>query len=259
MATPRALVLRSAGTNCDLETQCALTLAGFDAQRLHVFRLIEDPSALQGAQMLVIPGGFSYGDDVAAGKILANQMLHRLAGPLNEFVAADKLMLGICNGFQVMIKAGLLPQGRVDPLQAHRTATLGWNDSGRFEDRWVHLRCDGDRCVLLPPGEVLAMPIAHGEGKFIPADDGILQHLRDAGQVVLRYVDAAGHPGPYPVNPNGSVDDIAGLCDPTGRLLGLMPHPERFVDILQHPQWTRGQVRRADGLALFQRARAYFK
>jgi len=259
MATPRALVLRAAGTNCDLETQYALTRAGFEAQRLHVFRLMEDPSPLMAAQMLVIPGGFSYGDDVAAGKILANQMLHRLAEPLNEFVRCDKLMLGICNGFQVMIKSGLLPEGRVAPGQAHRSATLGWNDSGRFEDRWVHLRSDSDRCVLLPPGQVISLPVAHGEGKFIPADDQVLSRLRDNRQVALRYVDAQGRPGPYPANPNGSVDDVAGLCDPSGRLLGLMPHPERFVDILQHPQWTRGQVRAADGLALFERARAYFR
>ena len=258
MATPRAVVLRSAGTNCDLETQHALTLAGFEATRLHVFRLIEDPSVLQDAQMLVIPGGFSYGDDVAAGKILANQMLHRLAGPLNEFVQSDKLVLGICNGFQVMIKSGLLPEGQVIAGQAHQSATLGWNDSGRFEDRWIHLRCDSDRCVFIPPGQVLSLPIAHGEGKFIPADPQTLQRLREGGQIALRYVDSKGNAGPYPVNPNGSIDDVAGLCDPTGRLLGLMPHPERFVDILQHPQWTRGRVQKADGLILFERARAYF-
>jgi phosphoribosylformylglycinamidine synthase len=258
MAIPLALVLRSAGTNCDLETQYALQKAGFEARRLHVFRLMEDPSALAAAQMLVIPGGFSYGDDVAAGKILANQMLHRLAGPLNEFVQADKLMLGICNGFQVMIKSGLLPDGQVSPAQAHHAATLAWNDSGRFEDRWVHLRSDSDRCVFLPPGEVISLPVAHGEGKFVPADEPTLQRLREAHQTALRYVDSAGQTGGYPINPNGSVDDVAGLCDPSGRILGLMPHPERFVDVLQHPRWTRGGISRADGLILFQRARAYF-
>ncbi|MFA6134741.1 MAG: phosphoribosylformylglycinamidine synthase I [Phycisphaerae bacterium] len=254
MPTPKALILRAAGTNCDRETQFALEQAGFEAQRLHVFRLIENPAVLRDYQFLVIPGGFSYGDDVAAGKILANQMLHRLAGPLNEFVAAGKLALGICNGFQVMMKAGLLPSGKVEPATAHRDATLAWNDSARFEDRWIHLRCDSDKCVFLPKGEIVALPIAHGEGKFIPREPAILQGLQQADQCALRYCDAAGKAGPYPVNPNGSIDDIAGLCDPTGRVLGLMPHPERFVDITQHPQWTRGHVQRADGALFFQHA-----
>jgi len=254
MATPKALVLRSAGTNCDRETQFALAQAGFEAKRVHVFRLMEDAAPLKQSQFLVIPGGFSYGDDVAAGKILANQMLYRLADALNEFLADGKLVLGICNGFQVMIKSGLLPWGRVEPQQAHADATLGWNDSARFEDRWVHLRSDSDRCVFLPKGERIALPIAHGEGKFIPRDGEVLARLNRDDQVALRYVDADGNPGGYPVNPNGSVEDIAGLCDPTGRAMGLMPHPERFVDVTHHPQWTRRKPGRADGALFFQRA-----
>lgn len=257
MAKPKALVLRAAGTNCDMETQHALNQAGFEAQRVHVFRLMEAPSTLADYQFLVIPGGFSYGDDVAAGKILANQMLHRLAEPLNEFIAADKLMLGICNGFQVMIKSGLLPWGRVDPVQANRDATLGWNDCGKFEDRWIHLSCDSDKCVFLPKGEIIALPIAHGEGKFVPRDDGVLNRLTQDDQVALRYVDPAGDSGGYPVNPNGSIDDIAGICDPTGRAMGLMPHPERFVEITHHPQWTRGGVQQADGRVFFRNAFEY--
>jgi len=258
MATPKALVLRAAGTNCDRETQYALELAGFQARRVHVFRLMEDPAALKEYQFLVIPGGFSYGDDVAAGKILANQMLHRLADALNEFLACEKLVLGICNGFQVMLKSGLLPWGRVSPDQAHRDATLAWNDSGKFEDRWVHLQVADEKCVLLPPGERITLPVAHAEGKFVPRDASVLAGLCQAGQVALRYVDAAGCPGGYPINPNGSVDDVAAMCDPSGRLLGLMPHPERFVELTQHPRWTRGGVARADGRILFQRARAFF-
>jgi len=254
MSKPKALVLRAAGTNCDLETQYALEQAGFLAERVHVFRLMEDPDALRRFQFLVIPGGFSYGDDVAAGKILANQMLHRLAEPLNEFLSAGKVMLGICNGFQVMIKSGLLPWGRVDPAQAHRDATLTWNDSGRFEDRWVHLRADSDKCIFLPKGQVISLPIAHGEGKFVARNDGVVDKLRQGDQVAVRYVDKDGRAGAYPINPNGSVDDIAGICDPSGRALGLMPHPERFVEITHHPQWTRGRVERADGRIFFQRA-----
>ncbi len=258
MATPKALVLRAAGTNCDRETAYALQQAGFAAERVHVFRLMETPAKLNEVQFLVIPGGFSYGDDVAAGKILANQMLHRLAEPLQEFLAAEKLVLGICNGFQVMIKSGLLPWGKVESQTAHHDVTLAWNDTGRFEDRWVHLRCESSRCVFLPDGEIVALPIAHGEGKFVPRSDEVLQKLKDDDLIAVRYVDTAGRSGGYPVNPNGSIDDVAGLCDPTGRVMGLMPHPERFVEITQHPQWTRGGVQHADGRLLFQRAFAYF-
>jgi len=254
MAKLRALVLRAAGTNCDIETQYALEQAGFMADRMHVFKLMEDPSAFGGFQFMVIPGGFSYGDDVAAGKILANQMLHRLSDALNEFVDAGKLVLGICNGFQVMIKSGLLPWGRVDPAGAHKDATLAWNDSGKFEDRWVHLRSDSDKCVFLPKGRIVALPIAHGEGKFVTRRDKVCDKLRQGDQIALRYVDAEGRPGPYPINPNGSVEDIAGICDPSGRAMGLMPHPERFVEITHHPQWTRGKVDKADGRDFFNRA-----
>jgi phosphoribosylformylglycinamidine synthase len=259
MAKPKALVLRAAGTNCDAETQYALEQAGFEARRIHVFRLMERPGLLGEFQFLVIPGGFSYGDDVAAGKILANQMLHRLSEPLNEFLASGKLVLGICNGFQVMTKSGLLPWGRVDAARAGRDVTLAWNDSGRFEDRWVHLRCDSDRCVFLPAGEIISLPIAHGEGKFVTRGRDVLDKLKGAAQVALRYVDAGGASAGYPVNPNGSEDDIAGICDPSGRALGLMPHPERFVRTTQHPQWTRRTVGRADGSVLFERAFGYLR
>jgi len=259
MTSLKALVLRAAGTNCDVETQYALSQAGFQADRVHVFRIMENPDALKDYRFLVIPGGFSYGDDVAAGKILANQMLHRLSGPLNDFLAAGKLVLGICNGFQVMLKSGLLPWGRVESAQAHRDATLGWNDSGKFEDRWVHLTCDSEKCAFLNKGEIISLPIAHGEGKFVPKDDTILAKLASGDQIALRYVDDQGRPGDYPVNPNGSVDDIAGICDPTGRAMGLMPHPERFVQVTHHPQWTRREVKRADGTMFFRNAMDYLR
>jgi phosphoribosylformylglycinamidine synthase len=259
MSQPKAIVLRAAGTNCDRETLFALEQAGFAAERVHVFRLMENPALLRDYQFLVIPGGFSYGDDVAAGKILANQMLHSLADALNEFVAAKKLVLGICNGFQVMIKSGLLPWGRVNPAEAHRDATLAWNTCGRFEDRWIHLAATSGKSVFLPEGERIELPIAHGEGRFVPRDEAVLAKLRDGGQFILKYVDAEGNPGPYPINPNGSVEDVAALCDPSGRIMGLMPHPERFVDPTQHPQWTRKKPERADGTIFFQRAFAYYR
>jgi phosphoribosylformylglycinamidine synthase I len=246
----KALVLRTAGTNCDLETVFALEQAGFTADRIHVNQLMEQPAKLSEFQFLLLPGGFSYGDDVAAGKILANQMLYRLADALNEFVEAGKLVLGICNGFQVLIKSGLLPWGHVDPAVAHQDATLGWNDSGQFIDKWIDLKCDSSKCVFVPEGKTISLPIAHGEGKFIARDESILKRLQDNDQVALRY--AGG-------NPNGSTDDIAGICDPTGRVLGLMPHPERFVLPTHHPQWTRTPVTDPDGCIFFNQAANYLK
>ena len=248
MAKPRAMVLRAAGTNCDKESQYALELAGFSAERVHLFRVMERPGLLDDEQLLMIPGGFSYGDDVAAGKIFANQILHHLAEALNKFVSDGKLILGVCNGFQVLLKSGLLPWGRADPARANQDATLAWNDCGSFVDRWVPLRAEDSKCIFLPPGERLMLPIAHGEGKFVTRDQAALEKIRSGGQVAVRYDGD---------NPNGSIDDIAGICDPSGRVFALMPHPERFVDVTQHPTWTRGGVDRADGLIVFQRAAEY--
>ena len=248
MAKPRAMVLRAAGTNCDTESQHALELAGFSAERVHLFRVMERPGLLDEVQLLMIPGGFSYGDDVAAGKIFANQILHHLAEALNKFVADGKLSLGVCNGVQVLLKSGLLPWGRADAAAANQDATLAWNDCGSFVDRWVPLRAEDSKCIFLPPGERLMLPIAHGEGKFVTRDQAALEKIRSGGQVAVRYDGD---------NPNGSIDDIAGICDPTGRIFALMPHPERFVDVTQHPTWTRGGVDRADGLIVFRRAAEY--
>ena len=250
MTIPKAIVLRAAGTNCDKESQYALELAGFEAERVHVFRVMEKAALLDEYQLLMIPGGFSYGDDVAAGKILANQMIHHLAGALNKFVADGKLILGVCNGFQVLLKSGLLPWGVADAAEANRDATLTWNDCGTFVDRWIYLRTDSDKCVFLTKGEKISLPIAHGEGKFVTSDEAVLDRIRDGGQVAVRYDGD---------NPNGSIDDIAGICDPTGRIFGLMPHPERFVDPTQHPTWTRKKVDHADGLTVFLNAAKYLK
>lgn len=256
----RALVLRTAGTNCDAETQFAWEQAGARVDRVHINRFIEDPKRLAQYQILTIPGGFSYGDDIAAGKIFANQIVHHLADVVQEFLAKDRLVLGICNGFQVLVKCGLLPgspDGRPTLVQQ---ATLTTNDCGLFVDRWIHLRTDTGLCPLLVKGERLDLPIAHAEGKFVPGPGLPLQALEKAGQVALRYVGPDGQAGAgYPWTPNGSVGDVAGLCDPTGRILGLMPHPERHVLAQHHPQWTRRPpVAEGDGLALFKRGVAYF-
>lgn len=256
MAKPRVLVLRAPGTNCDQETAFAFEQAGGRAAVWHVNRLLEHPQRMQDYQILCVPGGFSYGDDVAAGRILGNLFQHHLRETLAEFKAAGKLILGICNGFQVLIKSGvLLAEDAEGP-----PATLGWNDLGRYEDRWVHLAAEGDRCVFLRGIDRLELPIAHAEGKFTARDQAALDRLAAGGQLVLRYVNPSGGAEvPYPANPNGSQANVAGLCDETGRVLGLMPHPERNIDPTHHPQWTRRPASGlGDGLRIFQNAVEYF-
>ena len=255
MATPRVLILRAPGANCDAEAQFAFELAGALAERVHINRLREQPALLHQYQILVIPGGFTYGDDVAAGKILANQLRHFLGDALRAFRDADKLILGICNGFQVLLKAGLL----VAPDDEGPLATLAGNASGKFEDRWIHLRATPGRCPFLTGYDRLHIPVAHGEGRLLCRAAWILQGLSEAGQVVLRYVTAAGKPAAYPDNPNGSQEDVAGLCDVSGRVLGLMPHPERHTLPTQHPRWTReGLAAEGEGLRLFRNAVQFF-
>jgi phosphoribosylformylglycinamidine synthase len=251
MARPRVLILRAPGANCDVETQFAFEQAGGQAERVHINRLREQPRLLQSYQILAIPGGFTYGDDVAAGKILATQLEHHLADALRKFRDTEKLILGICNGFQALLKAGLLlPPDEDGPL-----ATLAHNASGKFEDRWIYLQATPGRCPFLKGMQRLHLPVAHGEGNFLTREPWILKGLEQAGQVVLHYVDAQGKPGPYPVNPSGAQGDVAGLCDVSGRVLGLMPHPERHVLPTQHPRWTReGLAPEGDGLRLFKNA-----
>ncbi len=268
MAEVRAIVLRAAGINCDMETEYALELAGAKAQRVHINRIIEDKGMLDDFQIIVFPGGFSYGDDVAAGKILANQVVHHLSEAVRKSIDDGKLVLGICNGFQVLVKAGILPgdgkesateKGR--PLKAdNQSVTITYNDSGKFEDRWVYLAPQSERCVFIERGRQIYLPIAHGEGKVVAKDEATLDELRCDGRIAFKYVDKDGQEGEYPVNPNGSVESIAGLTDATGRVLGLMPHPERFVRATQHPRWTRRE-RDADpdGMTIFNNAVKYVR
>lgn len=262
MPTPNVLILRAPGTNCDIETAYAFELAGAKTERVHINRLLKEPSRADAFQILCIPGGFSYGDDVAAGRILANQIQHHLTDVMSKFRDDGKLILGICNGFQVLIKSGLLlkEDGEVSP------ATLTWNDSQRFEDLWTELLVDGTKSVFLKDIDSMYLPIAHAEGKFVARDAATLDALAANGQLALRYGPADGSrpddlaaPLPFPENPNGADANVAGACDETGRVLGLMPHPERHVDRTHHPRWTRGEGSDpGDGLKMFQNAVAYF-
>ena len=263
---PRVLILRAPGSNCDREAAFAFEAAGAQADLVHLNRLLEKPKLAAEYQVLCLPGGFSYGDDISAGRIFGNQMRHHLHDDLAAFKAAGKLILGICNGFQILIKSGVLLPDRAE----QPTATLTLNESGKFEDRWINLQVAGNKCVFLQGIERMYLPIAHAEGKFVPRDSDTLNRLESNGQLTLRYT----HPDitnlkseisnlkseiPYPANPNGAIANVAGICDETGRVLGLMPHPERHIDPTQHPRWTREAAERGDGLAVFENAVNYFR
>ena len=258
--SPRVLILRAPGTNCDLETAHAFELAGAQTERLHVNQLLAKPEIAVNFQILCLPGGFSYGDDIAAGTILASQIRHHLRDCLEDFRARNGLILGICNGFQILMRTGmLLPDGENGP-----PATLTLNNSGKFEDRWVELGVDGQKCVFLSGIERMYLPVAHAEGKFVTHDDGVLADLSAAGQLVLRYrtegAESNSADVAYPANPNGAQANVAGVCDETGRVFGLMPHPERFVDPTQHPRWTRNPKldQPGEGLQIFRNAVGFF-
>ena len=252
-SAPRVLVLRAPGTNCDEETAAAWQLAGAYAETWHVGRLLEDPTSLDRFQILTIPGGFSYGDDLGAGRILATRMGHALGDALRRFHDRGGLIAGICNGFQVLVRCGLLPGG-----QPPCPATLADNDSGRFEARWVRLLPRPGLSPFVAFQEPIELPVAHGEGKFLLADERAIDALDSNGQIVLKYADLDNRPTQdYPANPNGSLGAAAGVCDRTGRIFGLMPHPERHVRGIDHPRWTRlaGKVPdQGAGLQIFQSA-----
>jgi phosphoribosylformylglycinamidine synthase subunit PurQ / glutaminase len=264
MLKPKVCVLRTAGTNCDKETAFAFLKAGGQAQLVHINSLISGERKLERFQILALPGGFSYGDDIASGKIFANELRFKLSAQVKKFIADGKLIIGICNGFQILVKSGLLP-GNQDLRQE---VTLTINDSGKFEDRWVYLKKSTVyspqstvKCVWakdLP--EIIYLPVAHREGKFVAKDNEALARLKHNGQIVLQYCDEAGKSAGYPANPNGSQEHIAGISDETGRILGLMPHPERHALFTQHPRWAAMKKKVfGDGLQIFQNGLAYAK
>lgn len=255
MAAPKVLILKAPGTNCDEETAVAWSTAGASPETRHIASVLESPESLDAFQILTIPGGFSFGDDLGAGRVFALEVQARLNDAIARLLDRGGLVLGICNGFQVLVKTGWLPGG------THRgRVTLARNQSGHFEDRWVRLGVLSGRTPFLADDAPIELPAAHGEGRFVPADDSVLQDLERGQQLVLRYLATDGTPtGEFPANPNGSVAGVAGVCDPTGRILGLMPHPERNILRWHHPRWTREErPEHGDGLRLFQNACRYF-
>jgi phosphoribosylformylglycinamidine synthase len=232
---PRVCILKADGTNCEIETAHAFEMAGASAEIVPMNLLRWSERRLAEYDVLVIPGGFSYGDDVSSGKVMAVELMSLLADDMREFAASGKPILGICNGFQVLVRTGILPFGELGTMQA----TLATNESGRFECRWVHMVRESEAEILAGLPRRIQLPSAHAEGRFF-ADDATLQRIEERGLVALRYVGEDGRPTQdYPANPNGSLRAIAGITDPRGRVLGLMPHPERFVAPHQHPDRHR--------------------
>lgn len=258
VSKPRALVIRAPGTNCDAELERAFVLGGAACDRLHLDQLAARPTLLREFQLIGFPGGFSYGDDVASGRIFAMTVRERLYEPLREAAERGALMIGVCNGFQVLAQVGLLPgpaPGEPWPADAPppQSITLTENVGGRFVDAWIPMIPEpASVCVwtrgLEPDDEIMRLPVAHGEGRLVTSGPGVVRRMEEHGQVALRYGE----------NFNGSEGAIAGVCDVTGRIFGLMPHPERYLDWTRHPWWTRldASVRRAEtpGLRIFRNA-----
>ena len=253
---PKVIVLKADGTNRDEEMAYAFNIAGADAKIVHINDLRNKKQNLSDYQILALPGGFAYGDDIVSGKILAIELTSFLKEEMKKFInRKDTAIIGVCNGFQVLVRTGLLPFRKIGEMNV----TLTNNDSGHFECRWVKLKVNNkSNCKFLEglENQIIMYPIAHGEGKFF-ADSETLKQVEYNNLVAFRYVDDNGGPTQqYPENPNGSLNAIVGISDTTGRILGLMPHPECFVRVEQHPNWRRQEFKtiksKAQGLPLFE-------
>lgn len=253
---PKIAILKTDGINCDAELFHAFKIAGGSPENIHINQLVDKSKNLKSFQILAIPGGFSYGDDILSGKILANELRHRLKAEMENFISQDKLVIGVCNGFQTLVRTGFLPW-KMKPAE---DASLILNASGHFECRWIKVKVSESSCVFTKglTNQIFELPVAHGEGKLIVKDPAVGQRLIKSKQIVLQYVDDTGNVTKnYPQNPNGSFLATAGITDQTGRIFGLMPHPERNVLLHQHPDWRTKKIKNCR--IFFENAVNYFK
>ena len=251
---PKALILQAHGSNRDFDVMEALILAGADPKGIPLNELRMNNTIFRNFDLLIVPGGFSYADALGAGKLLALDLSSYFADEISAFVESGKPVIGICNGFQALVKSRILPD-----RENNNQATLTFNEQGHFECRWVDLKPVSQKCIWTKDlSESITCPIAHGEGNFQTTEHFPLSSFIEQDQIALTYINANGSPanGEYPINPNGSILDIAGICNPQGNVLGLMPHPENHIHIWQHPRHTRGE-RGGSGLKLFENGVKY--
>ena len=265
--TVKVVILTGFGINCDRETAAVFEMVGAESERIHVNRFVNGEKKLSDFHIMAVPGGFSFGDHLGSGRLMGNRLRFGMREQVREFIQNGGLAIGICNGFQVLVKMGLLPGD--DEISLTQTASLALNDSGHYEDRWVTLEFDtNSHCVWTKGIERIRVPVRHGEGKFVTTDPNLLDHWATNGQIVVKYVDP-NDPYPsssdelleYPLSPNASMRNIAGVCDPTGRVFGLMPHPEANHSTWLGATWTRElkptEHGEGEGLALFRNAVDY--
>ena len=254
---PKVCILRTDGTNCDEELFYAFQKYRSTPEFIHINQLRNKDKKLKDFQILALPGGFAYGDDIISGKVLAVELISFLKTQLEEFIEKDGMILGVCNGFQALIRTGLLPFRSLGKMDA----TLAQNESSRFECRWVKIKIENSKAKFLKPFEdqILDIAVNHGEGRFL-ANPKVIERIEKDNLVFSRYVNKNGRPTQkYPDNPNGSIGAIAGVTDPTGKILGLMPHPEKFVDLTQHPNWRRNKNLKPQGDFIFKGMINYVK
>ena len=266
----RSIVIAGYGTNCEMEMAHGCRLAGSEVVDIvHINELINGEKRLDDYHFLNLPGGFLDGDDLGAAKAGANRIRYakvsrdseRLYDQFLRFIQEGKLILGVCNGFQLMVKLGLIPN--LEGKDGNQEVTLTFNDSGRFEDRWVYLRINPNSpCIFTKGMKGVYLTVRHGEGKFIPKDEAVQRELGKRELIALQYSNETFQEPvmDYPLNPNGSIDAVAGICDKTGRIMGMMPHPEAYLHRTNHPRWTREEVpEEGMGLAFFRNAVQYIR
>lgn len=251
----RALILNGYGINCPVETAYSVKLAGGNAEISHVSVVLGNPALLEDYNFLVIPGGFSFGDDIGSAKVLSNRLRYKAGDQLLDFISRGKLILGICNGFQALVKMGLLPEPDFE-----QRVTLTYNESAKFEDRWVKMLANRrSPCIFTRNIQEIELPVRHGEGRFLPESREVLSNIMENELHALQYVDGRGGLGGYPHNPNGSVMNIGGLCDRSGQVFGLMPHPEAYNHRTNHPCWSGGYGSCGRGIEIFRNAVSYIE